>query len=93
VARKCGVLPDEQELDNLTLQQYMDMYNQPLTEQAIEVINKLSKISTSSKKMKGKKKNKVMMEPVIEELKKGKKKCNGGGGGASTFVQAGGRHA
>jgi hypothetical protein len=92
VARKCGVLPDEQELDNLTLQQYMDMYNQPLTEQAIEAINKLSKISTSSKKMKGKK-NKVMMEPVIEELKKGKKKCKGGGGGASTFVQVAGRHA
>jgi hypothetical protein len=56
VARKCGILEDDQEMDNLTLQQYIDLYKHPLTDQSIEVIVELTDVVEDNKKKKKKKK-------------------------------------
>jgi hypothetical protein len=41
VAKKCGILKKDEELDNMTLQQYLNVYKQPLTDQAMEAIGQL----------------------------------------------------
>jgi hypothetical protein len=56
VAKKCGVTEKNQDLDNLTLQQYLEMYKQPLTEHSIEAITKLSEVVEGKKKKKNGKK-------------------------------------
>jgi hypothetical protein len=44
-------------MDNITLQHYIDMYRQPLSEESLEAISKLSEIVVEKKKMKKVKKN------------------------------------
>jgi hypothetical protein len=59
VARKCGILEEEDELDEMTLQQYLNMYKNPLNEEAMEAITKLSEVAVEKKiKKKDKKKKK-----------------------------------
>jgi predicted solute-binding protein len=57
VARKCGFLKKGQDMDNITLQHYIDMYRQPLSEESLEAISKLSEMAVEKKKMKKVKKN------------------------------------
>lgn len=45
VARKCGILEEDQEVDNMILQQYMDMYKKPLTDESTEAIMKLTEVA------------------------------------------------
>jgi hypothetical protein len=52
-----GVLKEEEVLDRMTLQQYLDLYKQPLNEQAIDAIIKLTEVA-SEKDIKKKKKQK-----------------------------------
>jgi hypothetical protein len=52
-----GVLKEEEVLDRMTLQQYLDLYKQPLNEQAIYAIIKLTEVA-SEKDIKKKKKQK-----------------------------------
>jgi hypothetical protein len=56
IAKKCGVLKEEV-LDRMTLQQYLDLYKQPLNEQAMDAIIKLTEVA-SEKDIKKKKKQK-----------------------------------
>jgi hypothetical protein len=58
VAKKWGILKEDTELDNMTLKQYMDMYKQPLIEETIEAIEKLTKVAVDMKTKKDKKKKK-----------------------------------
>jgi hypothetical protein len=41
LAKKCGVIDEEKELDCMTLQNYIDMYKRPLSEDSMEAIKKL----------------------------------------------------
>jgi hypothetical protein len=66
VARKCGIIHDEEDLDNIILQQYLDMYKHPLNDESIEAISKLAAVANEDKKKKKKDKKRL--------LKDGKKK-------------------
>jgi hypothetical protein len=39
---KCGITQDDEPLDNMTLQQYLNMYKEPLAEKFMEAILKLT---------------------------------------------------
>jgi hypothetical protein len=73
VAKKCGITKENEDLDDMTLQQYVDMYKQPLLEQAMDAIVKLTEVADEKKKKKkigkGKKDKKAKK---IEENKEGK---------------------
>jgi hypothetical protein len=58
IAKKCGIIKEDETLDNRTLQQYMDMYKKPLTEQTMDTIIKLTKVTDEKKKKKQKKEKK-----------------------------------
>jgi ABC-type transport system involved in cytochrome bd biosynthesis fused ATPase/permease subunit len=58
IAKKCGIIKEDETLDNRTLQQYMDMYKKPLTEQTMDAIIKLTKVTDEKKKKKKQKKEK-----------------------------------
>jgi hypothetical protein len=73
IAKKCGIIKEDETLDNRTLQQYMDMYKKPLTEQTMDAIIKLTKVTYEKKKKKQKKEKK---EKQTEGIKKTKKKDN-----------------
>jgi hypothetical protein len=79
IANRCGFLEEGKERDNMTLQHYLNMYKNPLSEEAIEAIVKLTQVTEVKKKtMKvGKKKKEVAetREQVakMEGKKKGKK--------------------
>jgi hypothetical protein len=45
VAKKCGVLREEEALDKLTLQQYLHLYKQPLLDQSMEAVLKLTEMT------------------------------------------------
>jgi hypothetical protein len=59
IANKCGVLEEEQGMDNMTLQKYLNLYKQPLFEDSMDAIMTLSKVSQSLKKKKKEKKKKT----------------------------------
>jgi hypothetical protein len=62
IAKKCG-----EASDNMTLQQYLDMYKQPLTDQAMEAILKLTEVVESKKKKKKLLKEKMSKKEVKEK--------------------------
>jgi ABC-type transport system involved in cytochrome bd biosynthesis fused ATPase/permease subunit len=77
VARKYGIVPQEKTLDNMTLQQYLDMYKEPLSKEAMGAIVKLTKVAEDKKKMKKDKKDKAKKkkgEAVAMGSKKASKK-------------------
>jgi hypothetical protein len=59
LAKKCGIIEEEENLDAMTLQQYLDVYKKPLTEESVEAIHKLTEIAVENKKKK--KKSKVSL--------------------------------
>jgi hypothetical protein len=38
IAKKWGVIPDDKALDNMTLQQYLNLYKEPLDESSTQAI-------------------------------------------------------
>lgn len=64
VACKCGIVEDNDHIDDMTLQQYINMYKQPLNEISRQAILKLTEVAVVSttkakKKSKDKKKSKL----------------------------------
>jgi ABC-type transport system involved in cytochrome bd biosynthesis fused ATPase/permease subunit len=52
VDKKCGVIQEEDHLEAMTLQEYLDLYKEPLTDKSMEAILKLSEVATEKKKNK-----------------------------------------
>jgi hypothetical protein len=63
IAKKCGLLNEEKEMEDMTLQQYLDMYKQPLNEESLKAIEKLTEIDGGLKK---KKKDKKKEKRVVK---------------------------
>jgi hypothetical protein len=77
VAKKCGILEEEKELDSMALQQYLNMYKIPLSEEAMEAITQFSEVAAESKKKKNdKKKYKCAIIQDNESKKKKNKKLS-----------------
>jgi hypothetical protein len=53
-----SILEEDKELDSMTLQQYLNMYKRPLSEEAMEAITQLSEVAAKKKKKKKDKKKK-----------------------------------
>jgi hypothetical protein len=45
IAKKCGIVKEDEMLERMTLQQYLDLYKEPLSKQSIEAILQLSKVT------------------------------------------------
>jgi hypothetical protein len=54
IARKCGIVEEDKELDNTTLQQYVEMYKQPLSKESMQAIVDLTEVINARKKKKKK---------------------------------------
>jgi hypothetical protein len=67
VVKKCGILQEEESLDVMTLQQYQNIYNQPLTDQSPKAIQKLTEVVVEMKKKKKMKKGKGPRARVIHK--------------------------
>jgi hypothetical protein len=74
VAKRRGVLQDNQNLEGMTLQKYLDMYKKPLSDDSMEAIKKLAEIAEEDKKKKKKAK-----KDKLKEVKKSKKASPDGG--------------
>jgi hypothetical protein len=74
VAKKCGPVQFEQQLDEMTLQSYLRMYKQPLYEQSMDAITKLIEVVMEKKKMKKDKRKKTgsKTEKTVKGVAKGK---------------------
>lgn len=59
VAKKCGILKDKQASDDMILQDYLNMYRQPLTDESVHAIMKLTEVPMTKKKKGAKKKKKL----------------------------------
>lgn len=78
VARKCGILDEDQDMDNMTLRQYIAMYKKPLTKESTEAIMKLTEVAKKKKSKKLKKTKKTKSKgALIQKGKKGKKPIEG----------------
>jgi hypothetical protein len=58
VAKKCGIIQDDEVSDSKILQQYLDMYKEPLTEHSMQAILKLTEVAEGKQKGSLKKKTK-----------------------------------
>lgn len=67
IAKKWGVVSDEEALDHLTLQQYIDIYKHPLSEEAMNAVITLTEVAAAKKKTKKKKQQAAM---IIDAVKK-----------------------
>jgi hypothetical protein len=52
LAKKWGILEEEKGLEDITLQQYVDMYRKPLSQSAMMAIRKLTDVAAMKKKRK-----------------------------------------
>jgi hypothetical protein len=66
VARKCGIIQEEENLDDMTLKDYMNMYKKPLSKDSMGAILKLTEVAQEKKK----KKNKIKKEKRRSRLLK-----------------------
>jgi hypothetical protein len=71
IAKNYGFLEEGKELDNMTLQQYLNMYKNPLSEETMEVIIKLTQVTEEKE---GKKKKEVVEDVKHATKREGKKK-------------------
>jgi hypothetical protein len=86
VAKKCGIVVEDQELNNITLQQYLDIHKKPMAEESLDAIMKLSEVAEERKK-----KKKVSKRKISEDSAKkteGKKEKNGKKGSAAALALA-----
>lgn len=63
LAKKWGIVDHDKALEELTLQQYLDIYRKPLTPGAMEAIKKLSQVAQQ-------KKNNMKVQKHATKLKK-----------------------
>jgi hypothetical protein len=68
--KKCGIVEEEKQLYSRTLQQYLDMYKQSLSEESLEAIIKLSEVAVEKKKKK-KEKKKIDKPKTQDTVKEG----------------------
>jgi hypothetical protein len=70
VAKKCGIIQEDKVLDSMTLQQYMGMYKNLLTESSMQAILKLTEVAEDKqkKKAKGKKEKKQKKKELTQEV-------------------------
>jgi hypothetical protein len=75
VAKKCGILEEDQSLEAMTLQNYLDHYKQPLTDYSLEAKQKLTEVVVEKKKRRNKKPNqsKAQEQASKKDLNKKKK--------------------
>jgi hypothetical protein len=73
IAKKCGIIQNEDSLEDQTLQQYLDMYKKPLPDSSVQAILKLSEVASESKK---KKKSKKEGKKEGSKVQKSKEKEN-----------------
>jgi hypothetical protein len=80
VDKKCGVLQEEESLDDMTLQRYLQLYKQPLLEDSMQAIVKLTDVAVDKqskkpkdKKTKTEKSKKKCKKPMLEDLHLSKK--------------------
>jgi hypothetical protein len=52
IAKKCGIIEEDENLDAITMQHYLDVYRKPLTDDSLEAIHKLTEIAVEKKKKK-----------------------------------------
>jgi hypothetical protein len=50
LAKKWGMMETDKELDDITLQQYLDIYRKPLSHSAIQAVRKLTEMAAIKKK-------------------------------------------
>lgn len=62
LAKKWGILDHDKALEELTLQQYLDIYRKPLTPGAMEAIKKLTHVAQQKKKQKKNRKSGVRVK-------------------------------
>jgi hypothetical protein len=77
VAKKCGIVEEEKQLESMTLQHYLHMYKQPLCEEYVEAITKLYEVAVEKQKKKEKKKKKnseAKTQGTVKEVTKKAKK-------------------
>jgi hypothetical protein len=71
-------MQEDETLEGMTLQQYIDMYKQPLSENSRETILKLSEVAMEKKKKNNKDKKNKQASFLKEKVKKLKKKASEG---------------
>jgi hypothetical protein len=71
-------MQEDETLEGMTLQQYIDMYKQPISENSRETILKLSEVAMEKKKKKNKDKKNKQASFLKEKVKKLKKKASEG---------------
>jgi hypothetical protein len=55
LAKKYGILKGDESLDKMTLQQYLDLYKESLSEKSMEAILNLTEVAVDKEKKKKKK--------------------------------------
>jgi hypothetical protein len=71
IVKKCGIVPNEESLDDTTLQQYLVMYKKHVPDTSMQAILKFSKVASEKKK---KKKGKVAKEKEKKRVVSAKSK-------------------
>jgi hypothetical protein len=80
VAKKCGIIQGEEALDEMTLQDYLNLYKVPLSKDSMEAIVKLTEVVKEKKKTMRKdreKKDKTKRLKKMMEASKGEEKEKG----------------
>jgi hypothetical protein len=52
MAKKCGILQPEDSLEGTTLQEYLDMYKKPISDDSMQAILQLTEVVVDKKKNK-----------------------------------------
>jgi hypothetical protein len=52
IVKKCGIIEEEETLDSMTLQQYLQLYKKPLSENSMDAIHKLTEVAVNKNKKK-----------------------------------------
>jgi hypothetical protein len=79
VAKKCGIMKEDEALDDMTRNQYLEMYKKPITKDSMAAIISLTEVIQDKKKDKNKKKQKIT-EITANKAKEGHKKEKGAPG-------------
>jgi hypothetical protein len=66
LAKKYGILKGDESLDKMTLQQYLDLYKESLSEKSMEAILNLTEVAVDKEKKKKKKQKKDKMVVALE---------------------------
>jgi sugar diacid utilization regulator len=72
VAKKCGILQSDDSLEDTTLQDYLDMYKKPLSDDSMQAILQLTEVAVEKKKKKKTKDKKTLTKSHNKFLAAGK---------------------